>query len=295
MNNKGITKFWIEIIGGVIVVVIILVIFLYAGTAVGTAVEDAAAVNEFDAFMQTMAKAYVDGSHLTSPWKLVNSRDDSVYAIVILTGNLKERLSGWRDLDSASNFTLSKCDNLQLDHCLCLLSIKYRAVGWPVKVTCDDLPFNIISVNSNKDYDIERKNIEDWYKNNFLLTYMEQVKVLSCSSAGTVCSWTDANRNSVPCFIHYKEQPVVWLSAQGGLGRYGIVSTYDFGMLDFEILEMKKDVSNFYIDMNPRLLSGSICAVKNCEPCHGCDLCEHNPKPLLWSCTDNYVGGTYCQ
>jgi hypothetical protein len=289
MKNKGITKFWIEIIGGVIIVVIILVIVIYAGSKVSTLIEDNAAVDAFNSFGQTMAKAAIGGTHVTSPWALSNSRGRSTYALVILTADLKSMIQSRKDLDTSSNYTLSQCENLEAnDHCLCMLSVTYRD-NCPTGVP----PFNLISVDSSADYYIERNSIREWYSN-FPINTMSQVKVLACQSAETFCTWVNpADGKTLPCFIHYQGKSMVWLSTKG--------------TLNIEVLQMDKKLGDFFVDFKPRLAttsallpaiftySSEICAVRNCPPCYGCfSGCSMHTKGDDWICSNDYNGGLSC-
>jgi len=269
MTNKGVTKFWIEIIGGVIIVVIILVIILFVATKTSAMIEDTAAVNSMQIFTQTMAKATTSGTQVTSPWRLSMSRDNSVYAIVYATQNLTNLIKLMPGLTSSSNFTLTKCDVQDLrDTCLCLFYIKYADIR---SQTCDDLPFNVIVVENGSSYDTEKANINNW-SDKFPLNTIQEIQVLECTNIKSICSWTDNKANTWPCLIHYQGKPVVWMSAQGG--DTGFLSSSNFDTLLFEILEMTKEFSNYYIDMNPTLAVGSysdkICASLNCKPCYGC-------------------------
>jgi hypothetical protein len=282
--RKGIAKFWIEIIGGVIVVVIILVIVVFAGSQTGTIIEDAAATNAFHSFIQTMAKATSSGTHTTSPWTLVMSRDNSVYAIAYMTQNLADTISTSREeLDSESKFNLKKCipeSPDDTDACLCMMSIRYKSLKDPnnpigIADTCDDMPFNLIAVDSASTHQDELNNLAAWNQKfaNFLFT-MESIKVLECSRVKPLCSYpTGASPQTArPCTIHYRGSPVAWISAQGGLLNIGPINTLD--KLEVEVLKMDKDVNNFYIEMEALLetdiFTDRICAIKNCPPCYKC-------------------------
>ena len=150
MNNKGITKFWIEIIGGVIIVVIILVIVLFAASKGSSIIEDAAAKNAFDSFSQVIAQATTSGTQVVSPWKLTIGRDNMVYAIVYLTKSTvsDNRFKELINDDPTSTFVVDqdcKGNGDQTDSCLCLLNIKYKDVDGK---TCDDLPYNLIALGA---------------------------------------------------------------------------------------------------------------------------------------------------
>jgi hypothetical protein len=295
MNNKGITKFWIEIIGGVIIVVIILVIILVAVSSTSKFIEDAAAVNSFQIFVQTMSKATTSGTQVISPWTLSMGRDNSVYAIVYMTQDLVSNITSRSDIDTKSKFTLSKCEGDLRDTCLCMLSIKYREVpGFLSSITCDDLPFNLIAVDSAPTHDAEKTNIVNW-NNRFPLDTMEHIEVLECSLIKPICKWTNNAGVTWPCLLHYQGKPVVWISAQGGptnlLNYIGPLNP--FNKLDFETLEMDKDYSNFYIEMKPQLsvglLTDRLCASMNCDPCFSCSqLCSNTVSG--YGCKSDFTG-----
>ena len=199
MNKKGITKFWIEIIGGVIIVVIILVIVLFAASKVSALMEDAAAKNAFDSFTQTIAKATTSGSQVISPWSLGISRDNTVYAIVYMTPTLISHIRPVV-MDSASNITLDQCS--WDSPCLCLLNMKYKDIGGQ---TCDDLPYNIISVGVPGGATCKEECISNFNKKCFSGGISEDC--ISCISTrlpsqlpgtSTVCPDECIYRNKIP-------------------------------------------------------------------------------------------------
>jgi hypothetical protein len=84
---------------------------------------------------------------------------------------------------------------------------------------------------------------------------------------------------------------MVWMAAQGGVINIGAINTLD--KLEFEILEMDKDIDKFYIDMQPKLAAGAftdkVCPVKNCPPCYKC------PGTACTSTSIGTAAATACQ
>jgi len=266
MRKKGVTKFWIEIIGGVIIVVIILVIVLYAGSKIASLIEDAAAANAYDGFTQTLVKAYTTGEHVISPWKLSDSRSNHAYGIVYMTQNLASYMKANVNLVSGSEYNLQSCETDDMnDACLCMLSINYVTYS---DVNCGDMPFTVVAVESSANYKTEMENIESWNEDFPIkpgTNTVSEINVLRCASMESFCSWVDPNGVTKPCTIHYNSKPVVWL----GTGDH---------ILDFEELRMKKTEGSFHVDISYKWQKGiwaqdNMCATLNCKPCYDCGAC----------------------
>jgi hypothetical protein len=267
------TKHWFEIFGGIICVVLIIAMGSAVVTGASATIEDAAAVNAFQSFTQTMVKATQSTTQTVSPWSLSTSRDYFAYAIVYVTGDLVSILENRGDLDSSSKTQLDSCKGDANDACLCLLGIQYMRYE-----TCGNMPFNLIALTPSfpPDYHAERKSIEGWNQE-FPEGTMNSINVLSCTSVKSLCSWADSSGNN-PCLLYYEGRPIVWLSAKSDK------------KLAFETLIMNKDPSNYFIDIVPNPNSG-ICTSKCCLPCYDCSnsVCKKAP----FNCASDYTS-TYC-
>ena len=136
--KKGLTKHWIEIIGGVIIVVIILLVILLFGTSISTAVEDAQAMNSFRELKSAMREASTSGHSSIGDFRLETSVEGRYYAITYVP---QQMVSCWLGseagvcdnqpiVDSSSARQLGKCYGADLqrrgeynDVCMCVLRV----------------------------------------------------------------------------------------------------------------------------------------------------------------------------
>jgi type II secretory pathway pseudopilin PulG len=169
-SKKGIAKFWIEVIGGVLVVAIIIVIILFAMSTVSNAVVDNANANSFNAIFQTLAQARSEGkggTEAASPWELLAGDDNTVYAIAFVSTAAAQQFSGLDRLDKGGvigqkiskdqddKFNIKKCTLSANDACYCLFRIQY---GGNSRTTCDDLTdkFNMIYVDYTTESTVDK-------------------------------------------------------------------------------------------------------------------------------------------
>jgi len=153
MNKRGITKFWIEIIGGVIIVVVILVIFIAVASTIGTAATDVENSQEMNVlvggFSEVLAKATTGGGeHTISPFTYRGPGGSQVYAMVLVTpGGAMEMIGpppdGLGKVLASKNkqedlYKLQKCVT-EGDLCMCLIRFKYGC-----SLLVPD-PFNMLS------------------------------------------------------------------------------------------------------------------------------------------------------
>jgi len=237
LSKKGIAKFWIEVIGGVLVVAIIIVIVLFAMSTVSNAVVDNANANSFNAIFQTVAQARSEGkggTEAASPWELLAGDDNTVYAIAFVSAAAAQQFSGMDKLDKGGvigqkivkdqddKFNIKKCTLSVDDACYCLFRIQY---GGNSATTCDDLTdkFNMIYADyttaaGSSIASRELTKAEAWSLNEFAdigyigkqdilfgsFTNINEVKVISCmlikGEAG--CFWTAPDGNEYPCLLH---------------------------------------------------------------------------------------------
>lgn len=242
MLKKGIAKFWIEIIGGVIIVVVILLIFVYFGSAVSTAMEDAANKKTFSDLQGLMAKAMEQGEETLNPFKLSVGTDNRIYAIAYVPRDVADCFynpsscsAGKTPLafgDTTSKFEIQKCTQQELqssdygqDICMCLFRIDYKG-------GCDEGAYNMITTStpSGASWLADMLLISDastgWGTTKMLESFNEgsydyaisNIKILDCARViqDVRCSYTEGN-TEYPCLLHYDGKTVVWMSADGGL------------------------------------------------------------------------------
>lgn len=228
MDSKGLAKFWVEIIGGVMVVVIILTIFVLVFSRAAATIEDENARYAFKSFKSTITQAWTSGVGTASPWLLKSSTDNKAYAITIISKDTAKFLSTWEGnqnfhFSEESRRAVKECINDDPnDLCYCVVSINYKQSTKGVNKNCGVTPFNLISyaqdhfTKSSRDSKphistiVEEAN--EW-SNCYLMTvvyYMaENFKVLECSSIKHgICSWTDKDGKSWPCLPYHSAEEV---------------------------------------------------------------------------------------
>ncbi len=109
MSNKAVSKFWIEIIGGVIIVVIVLLVFLTISSAVSTGVEDASNKQAFIHFTQLISKANMEGEDTVAPFSIKTSDNHREYAILFMPPSTADCLYTYSANKSASDEDLDTC------------------------------------------------------------------------------------------------------------------------------------------------------------------------------------------
>ena len=180
MSNKAISKFWIEIIGGVIIVVIVLLVFLMFSSAITTGVEDAANKQSFVHFTQLIAKANREGEEAVAPFVMKTSTSNRVYAITFISPSIADCMYNYSSkgnptdndlimcphkdghpihpsfkLDGLSKIKLKKCTSTSLqgkgdvtDICLCLIRADYKNSFGGLGPSCQPF-YNIIGYDVN--------------------------------------------------------------------------------------------------------------------------------------------------
>ncbi|MCD6576249.1 MAG: hypothetical protein J7K73_03755 [Nanoarchaeota archaeon] len=182
INKRGIAKFWIEIIGGVIIVVIVLLVFLMLSSAISTGVEDASNRQRFIDFTQLVAKAHREGEDTVAPFIMKTSETSRVYAITFITPSLADCLYQYSvkanptdddlvmcrhegsnpvrpsfKLDRVSLMKLKKCTKTTLmeegdpqDMCLCMIRADYKH-RWGMSIFENCVPYyNVIGESLSK-------------------------------------------------------------------------------------------------------------------------------------------------
>jgi hypothetical protein len=298
MDKKGITKFWIEIIGGVIVVVVILVILISVATTIGTAATDVENSQEMDVlingFSGILLKASLGGGeHPISPFTFNGPASGQVYAMVLVTPAAALKMTGPTHEGLGSIlanknkqedlYKLQKCAT-ENDMCMCLFRLKYIT-------PCSEFSGNLIvtspnygsykTANPTLNYGPEEfawwdefGSVDEWNLNKFITlnSAVNDVAVVSCKllSAENSCSTAFGEKNLKPCIPHYDGMPMVWLSTKNG-GALNVetlsIQTFPYGS---NLLSYYPAITKF--DFMPDALSGIGKQVgkKPCAYCGGC-------------------------
>ncbi len=257
--KKGFTKYWIEIIGGIIIVVVILLIFIYFGSSISTAVEDANNKQAFNDLKALMAKAMTQGEETLTPFKLRTDVDQRAYAAVIIPRETADYLySGsydgkqLKDIGNDGKFAIKKCTtpnigNLQ-DACLCLLRIDYSSSFF-----ADCVPYNnLITVNAGSTWEEEFQKITTWANNKLLNAFdkegndyaVERIKVMDCARIieDIGCTYRAPDGTMYPCTLRYFGKPLVWLAGLKG-------DSFQKRPIKFEIFILEKQDYGWFLNM----------------------------------------------
>lgn len=222
MNKKAISKFWMEIIMGAIVVAILLAIVLFFASGLTSGLEDSANTNNFNTFAQTMSKAFREGEETTTSWRLATGVDERVYAITYITQGTAAYLESQGVFkDELSKLNIAKCSTAAAqgkDICLCLVKLTYAN-------SCDNIQYNMMYLDADDtNYaTLEAKMglFQDYLKYVFNnRNIVSEVKIKGCYLVKTElgCTWQQQHA----CQLYYNitnvgPRAVVWLSAQGGV------------------------------------------------------------------------------
>lgn len=265
MNKKGITKFWIEIIGGVLVVIIIIVILLFVGSSISSSVVDAHNTQQMVALAQGYTEALNEpgmGEHVVSPFDYkAPAGQNQVYSIVFMHPEFATELmngeSFGRILNEKNKIVdlqkLSKCTKEEVgadDACLCLLRFKYKVDFF---TNCIPYGENLIQTPFDEDWHEEWAHIEEWSKtklDNLDSDAISDVVVVDCKylSGQLGCTTNLGGERIRPCIPHYKDKPMVWLDTKNYPEIFdGGVFTSDEA-LDVEFVKIE---SKSYYSDNP--------------------------------------------
>lgn len=258
MNKKGIQKFWIEIIGGVVIVVIILVILIATASVVGTSVVDAKNSNEMVALYNGFATALAEpglSEHTVSPFEFQEPTSGSqIYAMVYITPRMAEKIVDGKSIDVEAEDIkgfgdqidrlsdrvelqkISKCIENE-DACICLFRFKYDIEGGHY---CHSGIDNIILTDpgyggSKKAAAADSTLLSDeeyLWKDEFLsieemfgVTFIENrgfinTKIIECKLLVSElgCATSFPGGDVLPCIPHYQDKPLVWLSTKKDKG-----------------------------------------------------------------------------
>lgn len=251
MNKRGITKFWIEIIGGVIIVVLIIMVLLVAASTIGTAASDAQNSQEMNGFTGGLSDALTrpgENEHVISPFKFVSPSDGQTYAMVYLTPSAAQEMidgGGIGVILKSSNkqvdlYKLKKCAGETDDACMCLFRLKYKSDGLFWADYCNRFDENLITSYADPSgcgaqayidtygtvekcmWTQEFKKIEEWnHKFLNMNDAIDDVVVVDCillaGEKGCKTVFDDGTVRS--CIIHYATskgvyKPLVWLSTK---------------------------------------------------------------------------------
>jgi hypothetical protein len=309
MNKRGITKFWIEIIGGVIVVVVILVIFIAVASTIGTAATDVENSQEMNAlvggFSEVLAKAKIGGGeHTISPFVYRGPGGSQVYAMVLVTPAGAAKMVGpppdglGKVLASKNKqedlYKLQKCVT-EGDLCMCLIRFKYGCnllVPDPFNMLsgcCMFFPENLIVTSPNKGgYRANNPSvseeeglwwddfgsIDEWNLNKLvkLDTAVTDMVVVDCKllSSESSCSTIFGENNIKACIPHYKDKPMVWLSTKKDEPLHIETLKLDTFAYGPNLLSYYPYIKAFeFMPGAPRTISQST-NTKPCVTCGGC-------------------------
>ena len=278
--KKGLTKHWIEIIGGVIIVAIILLVILLFGTSISTAVEDAQAINSFREVKASMRDASTSGLSSIGDFRLETSVEGRYYAIAYVPHLLTRCWLGSDEgvcenqpiVDQSSARELRKCYDLSEmqakgeynDICMCVVRVDpavnsrhdyhvYLHNLFGIERHGDSHSQDIASINLGwQDVIFPVFEARGFRKS---LAGMEveeaRLKVLDCSMVirdiGCSYYYEDGPPGNFPCMLRYNNHNLYWI--MGGRHDTSWWRIFSSGKMPFnqEVLNFKKDSDEGHI------------------------------------------------
>ena len=223
MSSKALSKFWIEIIGGVIIVVIVLLVFLMFGSSVSTGVEDASNKQAFVHFTQLIGKATREGEDTVAPFNIKTSDAHRAYAILFIPPSTAECLyengksstcynSGHPQLslDEMSKYKIEKCTTSSKENpkdiCLCMIRIDSKRHKSDINLDGDFISFK--GNNPKEAFDDITSWGKDVFENETLdNSDVENIKIIDCSlMMGDIGCSVRYDNDDYPCAIAVAEK-----------------------------------------------------------------------------------------
>ncbi len=247
--KKGFTQHWIEIIGGVIIVVLILLAVILFGSTISTAVEDAQAVSMFGSFKSAMRESSegFKGIASISDFRLETSVKGRYYAITYIPLELTHCWLGKGDVCGAEyelyergENHLEKCYQPGQHHndaCMCVIR-----VDLPHRDKYSLFEHNLYKENWGGTPLQDAQSIQGNWGEYLMVEEIQylkhpNVKILGCAMVMDEigCSYFNETLNyAVPCMLREDGRNVYWVMGGRHKGYIGTSMPFEQEVITFK-------------------------------------------------------------